>query len=97
VTGIGTADAVAVVVGVADTVAVAVATGVADPVAVSVGVGVITGVAVGVGLEHKAKSVVQAAPSEGQQKLEDPQNAIVPTLAIVAQLISRDASPLATE
>lgn len=74
--------------------ALVVALTVADAVAVLVGValadavGVGDKVGVGDGVAHKARLVVQAAPSEGQQYLLEPQSAVVPTLAIVEQLIS---------
>ena len=49
---------------------VAIGVGVAEGVSVGVGVGVGTGV--GVGVMHNIISVVQEAPSEGQQKLNVP-------------------------
>lgn len=94
-------------VGLADAVAVPVALGVPEAtgvglelgVALAVAVGAIVAVAVGVGLgsEQSVKSVVQDAPSEGQQYLETPQVAVVPTFAIAEQLTSWGTPPLPTE
>ena len=92
VTGIGAdvnfADAVAVLDGLADAVAVGDADG------VDVFREVTDEVAVGDGVEQRTKLVVQVAPKDGQQYLLEPQSAIVPTLAIVEQLISLGTSPL---
>ena len=71
--------------------------GVAEAVAVKVTSGVSVGAGVGLGAAHNVKSVVQEAPREGQQYSEDPQKAVVPTLAIVEQLNSSGASPVPAE
>lgn len=55
-------------------------------ISVAIGVGVIVGV--GEGVVHKVKSVVQDAPSEGQQKLCVPHGAICRTFSVFEQLIS---------
>jgi len=69
--------------------------GVALAVAVADGVGVSVGV--GLGVEHIVKSVVQEAPSDGQQKFVEPQKVVAPTLVIVEQLISLGGSPASAE
>ena len=63
----GTAKGVVCTLGVADDVAVAVAVGVADALAVPVALIVAVAVGVGDDDEHKVRSVVQDAPSDGQQ------------------------------
>ena len=72
--------------------AVSVGVGVAEAVAVGVSVarGVAVAVAVGDGedVSHKVKSVVQEAPSEGQQKSNVPQGEICPTFPMFEQLTS---------
>ena len=75
---IGVPEADAVDVGVAEAVAVG--------VAVARGVGVIVGV--GDGVAHKAKFVVQDAPSDGQQKVNAPHTDFCPTFPTFEQLIS---------
>lgn len=94
VTGIGTgvnfADTVAVLDGLTDAVAV----GDADDVDVFREVVDEVAVGDGDGVEQRTKLVVQVAPKDGQQYLLEPQSAIVPTLAIVEQLISLGTSPL---
>ena len=81
---VAVAGAVEVGVAEADVVGVSVARGVA--VGVTVGVGV--GDDVGVAAAHRVRSVVQEAPSEGQQKLNVPHKDISPTLPIFEQLPS---------
>lgn len=82
---LGVAEPVAV--GVPVETGVPVPVGIGEPVEETVGVG--DGVKVGV--EHKVKSIVQEAPSEGQQYCFAPQLQIVPTLLRLEQLISSGA------